>query len=238
VLAVTYDAACQAAFVKHLEGKNSDVVDMVHAKRKSIVKEQGFLATIKVGDWVDVESDYSPGLNSDGGIGCVYGLHEETVLGEMLPRKSALDIHYVIFIRKERGVALRRCVVIPMPFKANTPSLRVRKKESPTVIHTVPPDRTPLEWLKHGLESNRHTKPGWLRDLLLQHNLFRQDDKNSMWQRVLSDYQCQLSYLEGLAGALGEKYLDPRQYHGKRGKDSCGRYISMKKAIKNYTHLT
>jgi hypothetical protein len=33
---------------------------MVREKRKSIVEEQGFLATIKIGDWVDVESDYSP----------------------------------------------------------------------------------------------------------------------------------------------------------------------------------
>ncbi len=182
------------------------------------------------GDWVDVESDYSPGLNSDGGIGCVFGLHREPVLGELVvPRFSALDIHYVIFNRKERGVALRRCVVIPMPFKEYKPSLRVRTKQAPIVILMAPPDRTPLEWLKYGLESNRHTKQGWLRDLLVEHNLLKADDKPSMWQGVLSDYQCQLSYLEGLQGALGTKYLDPREYHGQRGKESGGCYISIKK---------
>ena len=59
--------ACQAAFVKHLEQQKKAVSEMVHEKRKSIVEEQGFLATIKIGDWVEVESNYSPGLNSDGG---------------------------------------------------------------------------------------------------------------------------------------------------------------------------
>ena len=200
---VTYEAACQAAFVKHLEEKKKAVSKMVHAKRKSIVEEQGFLATVKIGDWVEVESDYSPGINSDGGVGCVYGLHRKAVPGELVPRVIALDIHYLIFNRKERRVALCRCVVIPMPFKEDKPALRVRTKQAPIVIYEPPPDKTPLEWLKYGLQSNRHTKPGWLRDLLLEHNLLKQDDKPAMWQRVLSDYQCQLSYMEGLQGALG-----------------------------------
>jgi hypothetical protein len=117
VLAVTYEAACQAAFVRHLEEQKKEVSEMVHGKRKSIVEEQVFLATIKIGDWVEVESDYSHRLNSDGGIGCVFGLHKDPVLGEFVPRVSALGIHYLIFNRKERGVALSRCVVIPMPFK-------------------------------------------------------------------------------------------------------------------------
>ena len=46
VLAVTYEAACQAAFVQHLQQHKKAVSDMVHEKRKSIVEEQGFLATI------------------------------------------------------------------------------------------------------------------------------------------------------------------------------------------------
>jgi hypothetical protein len=85
----------------------------------SIIEAQGFLSTIKVGNWVDVESDYSPGLNSDGAIGCVLGLHNESMVDEPDPRTIALDIHYIIFNQKERGVTLNRCVVIPMPFKAD-----------------------------------------------------------------------------------------------------------------------
>jgi hypothetical protein len=75
---------------------------MVHEKRKSVIEEQGLLSTIKVGDWVDVESDYSPGLNSDGGIGCVFGLHTECIVDQLVPRTIALDVHYIIFNRKER----------------------------------------------------------------------------------------------------------------------------------------
>jgi hypothetical protein len=139
------EAACQAAFVRHLEEPKKEISEMVHAKRKSIIEEQGFLATMKIEDWVVVQSDNSPGLNSDGGIGRVFGLHNDPVFGELVPRLSALDIHYVIFNRKERGVALRRCVVIPMPFKDDKPSLRVRTKQALSVSHTAPLDRTPLE---------------------------------------------------------------------------------------------
>ena len=231
VLAVTYDAACHAAFVKHLEEGQMEVKDMVHRKRKTIIEEQGFLSTIKVGDWVDVEADCSPGLNSDGGIGCVFGLHTEKVGDDGGVRTIALDIHYIVFNRKERGVELKRCVVIPMPYKEDKPTLRTRKKPSGKAvpIATAPPTRTAMEWLKFGLESNRHTKPGWLRDVLRNHNLLHPDDKNVLWQRIMSDYHCQQAYLEGLQGALGKDYKDPRDYIGIRGKESGGRFVSQKK---------
>jgi hypothetical protein len=54
-------------------------------------------------------------------------------------------------------------------------------------------------------------------------------NKNALWQRVLSDYACQQAHLEGLQGALGAAYQDPRDYKDHRGKDSGGRYISVKK---------
>ncbi len=150
-------------------------------------------------------------------------------MDEVVPRAIALDVHYIIFNRKERGVSLHRCVlVIPMPFKAATVSLRTRKPLTHVTMVSAPPDRSPIEWLKYGLESNRHTKIGWLRDLLLHHNFLKQDDKESLWQRVLSDYACQLSYLEGLQGGLGDTYKDPRDYKGHRGQDTGGRYVSKK----------
>jgi hypothetical protein len=102
----------------------------------------------------------------------VLGLHDESVVGEPDPRTIAFDIHYIIF---------DRCVVIPMSFKADKVSLRTRPPLSYTKIVAAPPDRTPIEWLKFGLESSRHTKIGWLRDLLLQHNLLKADDKEALW---------------------------------------------------------
>jgi hypothetical protein len=49
VLAVTYEATCKAAFIKHLEEQKKEVSEMLHEKRKSIAEEQGFLTTIKIG---------------------------------------------------------------------------------------------------------------------------------------------------------------------------------------------
>ncbi len=118
---------------------------MVHEKRKSVIEEQGFLSTIKVGDWVEVESDYTPGINSDGGIGCILGLHTELGGPELSTRTVGLDIHYIIFNRKECGVQLKRCVVIPMPFKADKATLRTRIKHKPVQIATAPSSRTAME---------------------------------------------------------------------------------------------
>jgi hypothetical protein len=56
------------------------------------------------------------------------------------------------------------------------------------------------------------------------------DDKDALWQRILSDYAYQLSYLEGLQGALGNAYKDPREYKGYRGKDTGGRHVTKKSA--------
>jgi hypothetical protein len=73
-----------------------------------------------------------------------------------------------------------------------------------------------------------HTKNGWLRDLLVTLNLLKPDDKKELWARVLSDYKCQLSCLEGMKEVLGDKFVDPRDYKGTCGKDTGGRYISTK----------
>jgi hypothetical protein len=45
---------------------------IVRPKRPTIVEQQGILGTIKIGDWIEVDSDYSKGMVvSNGGIGCV-----------------------------------------------------------------------------------------------------------------------------------------------------------------------
>ena len=200
---------------------------MVHSRRRTIIEEQGISATIKIGDWVDAESDHSVGITSDGGFGCVFGLHEELHGTEGAKRTVAVDVHYIVDNRKEPRVLLKRCVVVPMPYKSNKVVLRTRKV--PAVIPSpAPPQKTPLEWLKYGLEMKLHTKNGWLRDLLVTLNLLKPDDKQELWARVLSDYKCQLSCLEGMKEVLGDKFVDPRDYKGTRGKDTGGRYVSTK----------
>ncbi len=46
---------------------------------------------------------------------------------------------------------------------------------------------------------------------------------------MLSDYRCQLAFLEGMKEVLAEGFTDPREYRGVRGKNSGGQYVSMKK---------
>jgi hypothetical protein len=147
---------------------------MVHPRRRTVIEEQGISATIKVGDWIDAESDYSVGLTFDGGIGCVFGLHEQLHGAKGVKRVIAVDVHYIVDNRKERRVLLKRCVVIPMPYKCNNVVLRTRKV--PAVVECAPPpQKSPLEWLKYGVEEKKpHTKTGWLRDLLVTHNLLNE----------------------------------------------------------------
>ncbi len=227
VVAVAYAEACKKAFVEHLQSCQRDIGAMVHPRRRTIIEEQGILATIKIGDWIDAESDYSVGIISDGGIGCVFGLYEEVHGMEGAKRTVAVDVHYIVDNRKERRVLLKRCVVIPLPYKSNKVVLRTRKV--PAVLPSpAPPQKSPLEWLKYGLEMKLHTKNGWLRDLLVTLNLLKPDDKKELWARVLSDYKCQLSCLEGMKEVLGDEFVDPRDYKGTRGKDTGGRYVSTK----------
>ena len=234
VLGVSYDNLCQQAFLEHLQRLQGPVETMVHSKRKTLAEEQGLFAQIKVGDWVEIEPDYSPGICSDGGAACVLGIHTEptnVVGGSVANIITAVDVHFLVFNTKERRVLLERVVVIPMPYKMHKPNLRVRKSgtSTSTVVPKAAPDRTSLEWLKYGLESRRHEKEGWLLLKLEELNILPANNKSAKWARVLTDYHCQLAYLEGLKHALGAAYKDPREYHGVRGTDTGGKFVSQKK---------
>ncbi len=84
-------------------------------------------------------------------------------------------------------------------------------------------------WLKYGLTSKRHATRGWLKNLLVQHNLLA-DGKDAIWNRVMSDYQCQLVAMEVMRSIQGSDYKDPRLVteHGVfKGKED-GRYKKKK----------
>ena len=120
-----------------------------------------------------------------------------------------------------------------MPYKADKPNLRARKNSSSStkvVAHKAPPQKTSLEWLQYGLETRRHETPGWLLKLLEEHNILPTDNKVAKWARIMTDYNCQLAYLQGLQHALGAAYKDPRDYTGIRATDSGGKYVSLKKS--------
>jgi hypothetical protein len=90
-------------------------------------------------------------------------------------------------------------------------------------------------WLKYGLTNKRHAR-GWLKNVLVQHNLL-DDGKDALWNRVMSDYQCQLVAMEVMRSIQGSHYKDPRLVteHGVfKGKED-GRY--QKKGWNSYRRI-
>ncbi len=78
------------------------------------------------------------------------------------------------------------------------------------------PERTPLQWLEIGLKSRTHEKRGWLKDKLLHHGLLEATPE-ALWKRIISDYNCQLSAIEGMKLSLGPKFTD-QEHKGTPGE--------------------
>jgi hypothetical protein len=85
------------------------------------------------------------------------------------------------------------------------------------------PDKTSLQWLESGLKSCCHEKRGWLKDKLLKRGLMEATDE-ALWQKVMSDYKCQI---EGMRLALGSTFNDPRDHKGNQGEG--GKSVTLKK---------
>jgi hypothetical protein len=67
--------------------------------------------------------------------------------------------------------------------------------------------------------------------MYLKNLLFYQRTIKLPWARIMTDYNCQLAYLQRLEHALGDAYKDPREYTGvRRATDSGGKYVSLKKS--------
>jgi hypothetical protein len=119
-----------------------------------------------------------------------------------------------------------------MPYKDTTSANRTRREPDVSSANILPdrviatPDKTPLQWLESGLKSRSHEKRGWLKDKLLTLGLMEATDE-ALWQRVMSDYKCQLSAIEGTRLALGTSFNDPRDHKGNQGEG--GKFVSLKK---------
>jgi hypothetical protein len=108
-----------------------------------------------------------------------------------------------------------------MPFKDLKTASRDRRQAAsnsdnvilmPDRVRAIP-ERTPLEWLEHGLKSRCHEKRGWLKEKLLEYELLEPNEE-ALWKRVILDYKCQMSAIEGMRVALGAKFIDPRENKG------------------------
>jgi hypothetical protein len=200
---------------------------MVHVARKSIWEEQKELEDVKVGDWVEVAYEYMPGTCSDGGIGVITRLMT-TDEGIWTVLTLFATVRYVLDNRKEHSVTMDRLTIIPMPFKTTKVNLRPRvTTQAPKHFAKIVEKRTPLGWLKWGLTSRKHETKGWLGKTLVDNGELI-DGEELLWRRVLSDYRCQLAYLEGMKEVLADNYTDPREVRGIQGKNSGGKFVSQK----------
>jgi hypothetical protein len=65
-----------------------------------------------------------------------------------------------------------------------------------------------------------HERRGWLKDKLLKLELLEATSE-ALWKRIISDHKCQLAAIEGMKMAMGDKFMDPREYKdisGEKGK--------------------
>ncbi len=93
-----------------------DVRDMVHAKVE--IKPDITLtgsAGLTVGDWVEIEHDFSPGTNSGGGV---------AIITEIVQQFS--HVKYILDGHTEKFVPIKRLTCIPMPFRREKAQLRPR----------------------------------------------------------------------------------------------------------------
>ncbi len=211
---------------EHLTKSVARADKMVHPLKPTILAVMGTVHTIKVGDWVEVLYDYAPGTCSDGGIGTVSAVNTDEK-GNVF-----CSVGYVLDKRIETSIEARRITVTMMPYKEIASSKRVRREPLPYEEALMPsrtvavPIKSPLEWLESGLKSRSHEKSGWLKEKLLHYGLM-EASREAMWQRILSDYKCQLSGIEGMKVALGASFTDPREHKGNQGHG--GKFISVKK---------
>jgi hypothetical protein len=186
------------------------VTSMVHQLKPTMLQLEDSERAIKVGDYVEVLYEYAPGTCSDGGVEVIAELQEDD------EGRKTVTVGYVLDNRIERGIAVSRITVTMMPYKDTTSSSRYERASSvdaenavlmPDRVRVVP-ERSPLEWLEYGLKSRTHEKRGWLKEKLLEYELM-QPSTGALWKRVISDYKCQLSGIEGMKLALGKKFADP-----------------------------
>ena len=101
---------------KRLESMRVDVKDMVHSK-VDVKPDITFTGTagLTVGDWVEVEHDFSPGVNSGGGVGIITKIVE-----------NFSQVKYILDGHSEKLVPIKRLTCIPMPFRREKAQLRTR----------------------------------------------------------------------------------------------------------------
>ena len=77
VLDVAHRELLQRMNCEHLTKSVARPEKMFHCLKPNMLSLMGTIRAIKVGDWVEVQYEYTPGTCSDGGVGTVSAVHTD-----------------------------------------------------------------------------------------------------------------------------------------------------------------
>ena len=120
------------------------------------------IQSTSVGEWVEVASDYSPGMCSAGGIAVVTAVEDGNLT----------NVKYVLDGRSEKFITIDRLTTIPMPYRRENATLRPRSSARPSTAaqsteQNVFRQLNEVERLYKGLAMGLHKKT--VVSLILQH---------------------------------------------------------------------
>jgi hypothetical protein len=160
--------------------------------------------------------EYAPGPCSDGGVGSIMKITRDE------DDRAWCTVSYVLDKRIETGIDQKRIIVTIMPYKDTTSTKGLGRE-----VHAMEAEETEeRKYEKVGLKSRTHERRGWLKEKLLKHDLLEATPE-ALRKRIMSDYKFQLSAIEGMKMAMGDKFVDPREHKGSNGEK--GKFVSKKK---------
>ncbi len=233
-----------------LESSRIDIKDMVHVKVE-IKKDITFTGTagLTVGDWVEIEHDFSPGVNSGGGVAIITSIVE-----------NFSHVKYILDGHTEKFVPIKRLTCIPMPFRREKAVLRTRSvaNEQPDegmfrrfvllfrfgkvpynidvcladpLVHSKWRSMNVIQCQQHGLAQGLHKKEGWLWKVLKAEGIVP-DTQAALRERCYDAYQSQNIFIMAQQQVMPEGCNPLEPMHSVKKAKSSGQFVSLQK-IKN-----
>jgi hypothetical protein len=104
VLLEKYQVLVEKHAATQLIQNPQSVSSMVHGRRQTLGELTSALNRVKVGNWIEVEPNYSTGFCEAGGIGCVTNaidVWSDTPSTIECPATMLLDVHYLLTNTRE-----------------------------------------------------------------------------------------------------------------------------------------
>jgi hypothetical protein len=220
-----YEEVVKAAQLKHLLEMRVDVSEMVHVKAevKADITLTG-AGGLTVGDWVEVEHDFTPGNNSGGGVGAITDIVD-----------SFSFVRYILDGHTEKFIPFKRLTTIPMPFRREKAELRTRssakEQEEDPSLGSKWRKMNCIESLQYGLANGLHKKEGWLWNCLVRDGVVA-DTQAAKREKCFNTFQAQKVFVMAQQQLMPEGW-DPRSpSNSVKVHSKTGQFVSLQK-VKN-----